>query len=250
MSSPILFVSHGAPSLLLENGVAADQLRLMGQRLDGLDALLVVSPHWRTSQFEIASGARPGTWHDFYGFPPALYDLHYPAHGAPGLAEQLAQHDARYTLNATQPWDHGVWSPLIIMRPQADIPVLQLSMPASLTHPQAFDWGVRLAQWCPPSVGIVASGSLTHNLSDVQFGATRQAPYALRFESWVRQRVAECDESALVNPQHPDYLRAHPHDDHYLPLLIALGAARGRDAPNVYSSPILHGVLSMESYCW
>jgi 4,5-DOPA dioxygenase extradiol len=166
-----------------------------------------------------------------------------------------------------------VWSPLILMRPEADIPVVQVSMPIKATPLSMYELGQTLAPLTQKGVALIGSGSLTHNLRDTRFGETRVLDYAQRFQDWVRgilHRVdalqgsthgtatgaAKTAAAALLNPEDhtPDFKRAHPYDDHYLPLLFALGAAHGVEPMQrkfkVYDSPIMHAALSMESYCW
>ncbi|MDH4394772.1 MAG: class III extradiol ring-cleavage dioxygenase [Limnobacter sp.] len=253
---PIVFVSHGAPSLVLEGGPAAARLAELGQTLDGCKALVVVSPHWRSAGYEVTAGKRPGTLHDFSGFDRELYSLQYPAQGHVELAEKIASMLPGAQLNAKQPWDHGVWSPLILMRPDADIPVVQVSMPMQATPLSLFELGQQLAPLAGQGVALIGSGSLTHNLRDTRFGQTQALEYAQRFQDWVRevlQQPYDKATAALLDPNAhtPDFKLAHPYDDHYLPLLFTLGAAGLQSgAPHVYSSPIMHAALSMDSYRW
>lgn len=254
--APVIFVSHGAPSLVLEGGPAAARLAEVGQSLAGCKALLVVSPHWRSAGYEITSGPRPGTLHDFSGFDRELYSLQYTAPGHEELAKKIATLLPGSVLNANQPWDHGVWSPLMLMRPDADIPVVQVSMPMQANTHSMLEMGERLAHLLELGVALIGSGSLTHNLRDTRFGQTQALDYAVRFEAWVRDVLLKpysAAVEALLDPAKytPDFKRAHPYDDHYLPLLFALGAAGLQSgSPDVYSSPIMHAALSMDSYCW
>lgn len=258
-SAPVLFVSHGAPTLVLEGGPSLERLTELGAKLEGCKAMVVLSPHWRSRGYEISSGPKPGTWHDFYGFPKALYDLEYPAPGQPELAARVAALIPDAQLNPEQPFDHGVWSPLMLMRPQADIPIVQVSMPQQATAQSLYALGQALAPLTREGVALVASGSLTHHLGEVSFGSQLALPHVERFQQWVRDALAlSAPEDLLLNPgaHSADFARVHPHDDHYLPLLFALGAVRATD-PAVESrrllvmeSPIMHAALSMESYCW
>lgn len=255
-SAPVIFVSHGAPSLVLEGGPAAARLAELGQNLAACKALVVVSPHWRTAGYEITSGITPGILHDFSGFDRELYSLQYPAEGHVELAEKIASMLPGAVLNAEQPWDHGVWSPLMLMRPDADIPVVQVSMPRHATVQSMLALGQQLAPLAALGVALIGSGSLTHNLRDTRFGQTQALEYAKRFQDWVRlmlHRPHHQATEALLDPNAhtPDFKLAHPYDDHYLPLLFAWGAAGLQSgAPHVYHSPIMHAALSMDAYLW
>lgn len=255
-TAPILFVSHGAPSLVLEGGPAAARLAELGETLNGCAALMVLSPHWRSSGYEVTANRMPGTLHDFSGFDRALYSMQYTAPGQVELAEQIVSLLPGSVLNPDQPWDHGVWSPLMLMRPQADIPVVQVSMPMQASPQSMYELGQRLAPLTRQGVALIGSGSLTHNLRDTRFGQTQALEYAQRFESWVREVLQQPHEvavQALTDPaaHTPDFKRAHPYDDHYLPLLFTLGAAGLQSMPpHVYGSPIMHAALSMDSYRW
>ena len=251
---PSLFVSHGAPTFAIEPGRAGAQLAALGQALGKPRAIVVVSPHWMTREVEITAALRPETIHDFGGFPRALYALQYPAPGDPALAARVQQHLAsqgiRAHLHPERGLDHGAWVPLRHLYPQADVPVLQVSMPFDLDEAQAFALGEALAPLAHEGVLVVGSGSLTHNLYEFRAGTTEAAPYALAFVDWVRQAVVDADGPRLIQTLSlaPHAARAHPTTEHFLPLLVAAGAARLRAPMTVLDGGIRHGVLAMESY--
>lgn len=252
---PVLFVSHGAPTYALDPGLAGDQLARLGRRLPRPAAVLVISPHWMTRGVRVATTDRPKTIHDFGGFSPKLYDIQYPASGHPALAQCAIDLLAAggWSVQADTHWglDHGAWVPLLHMLPKADVPVFQVSMPHELDEAGALRLGRSLAPLSDEGVLIVGSGSLTHNLFEFRHDDVPDQAYTLEFVHWVRRAVlsGDADQLARALIEAPHGARAHPTSEHYLPLLIAAGAA---DAPHVavLDGGVRHGVLSMESYCF
>jgi 4,5-DOPA dioxygenase extradiol len=254
--APVFFISHGAPTFALEPGQLGANLRAMGQSLTGVKAVLVVSPHWQTRELQVLTTPAPETVHDFGGFPAALYQLQYPAPGQPELALEalhlLAQAGWPVTSDARRGLDHGAWVPLFHLLPQANVPVFQVSMPHQLDTAGALALGRALAPMRDQGVLIVGSGSLTHNLYDLQRPAAPAVDYAVEFAHWIRQAVSRADVDALLDYRRlaPHAERAHPTQEHFLPLLVALGASHEAEAAQVIAGDITHGVLSMESYVW
>ena len=253
-TQPALFVSHGAPTFALEPGLAGAQLGALGRALPKPRAVVVVSPHWQTRGIAISAGARPETVHDFGGFPRALYQIQYPAPGAPDVARRVQQllGDAglQASLDEDQGLDHGAWVPLMHLFPDADVPVVQVSMPVDLDARAAHELGRALAPLADEDVLVMGSGSLTHNLYEFRASASGEAAYAREFTLWVRQAVVEGDRERLIATleQAPHARRAHPSTEHFLPLLVALGAAPHVLPATVLDGGIRHGVLAMESY--
>jgi 4,5-DOPA dioxygenase extradiol len=253
---PTLFVSHGAPPFALEPGRAGFLLREFGKSLRKPTAILAISPHWRTTGLSVMTKAQPETLYDFGGFDPRLMQMNYPSAGHPALALKTAQllrlQGFHVDMDQHRDYDHGVWIPLLHILPKADVPVFQLSMPHDLTAPQAIELGRALRPISKQGVMIMGTGSLTHNLYEFRLHAQSEAAYAKEFTQWVRQKVLSNDVEALIhaNALAPHALRAHPSDEHYLPLLIALGAAHPEAKANVLDGGITYGVLSMESYFW
>lgn len=251
---PSVFVSHGAPTFALEPGLAGAQLAALGQVLATPRAIVVVSPHWMTRRVEVTSSARPDTIHDFGGFPQPLYRITYPAPGAPALAERVVQVLGAAGIDASpnpqQGLDHGAWVPLLHMYPAADVPVVQVSMPRGLDAAGAFALGRGLAPLAREGVLVVGSGSLTHNLYEFRMGDAAGADYAREFSLWIRQGVIAGDGDRLLHAleRAPHARRAHPTAEHFLPLLVALGAAPASTPATVLDGGIRHGVLAMESY--
>ena len=251
---PTLFVSHGAPTFALDPGLAGANLAALGRRLPCPQAVLVVSPHWMTRQPRVTLSPRPETIHDFGGFDPALYTLRYPAAGAHLVArralELLAAAGLAAAPDADRGLDHGAWVPLMHLYPEADVPVLQVSLPVWLDADGAYQYGCALAPLANEGVLIVGSGSLTHNLYEFRLGDPRAEAYATEFAHWVRDAVLAGDHERLRRALAiaPHARRAHPTAEHYLPLLVAAGAAAQAVPASVIEGGIVHGVLSMDSF--
>jgi 4,5-DOPA dioxygenase extradiol len=251
---PTLFVSHGAPTWALEPGVAGRLLADVGETLPRPEAVLVVSPHWTTRDVVVSSAQTPRTIHDFGGFPEALYRIQYPAPGHPRLAkiaaDALGASGFAVTLDEQRGLDHGAWVPLRHQYPAADVPAFQVSMPAGLDAASAWRLGEALAPLSQKGVLIVGSGSLTHNLHEFVMGTTQAAPYAVEFVAWMRDAVLGRDDERLKRALAiaPHASRAHPTPEHFLPLLVAAGAADRRAPVRVLEGGMTYGVISMESY--
>lgn len=229
-SLPTLFVSHGAPTFALQPGCAGPALSALGRRLPRPRAILVVSPHWLSRSVDITGAAQPETIHDFGGFEQRLYELQYPAPGAPTLAGEISTRlrVAGYAsqIQPTRGLDHGVWVPLRYLFPAADVPVLQLALQPQQAPRYYYELGRTLAVLANEGVLTVGSGSITHNLYDYRPGQAAAA-YVLEFIAWLRNTLARGDLDALLDyrRQAPHAARAHPTDEHLMPFYIALGAA-------------------------
>jgi 4,5-DOPA dioxygenase extradiol len=255
-SAPVFFISHGAPTFAIEPGKLGPQLQALGAQLSGVRAVLVVSPHWQTRGVSVSATASPETIHDFGGFPAKLYDLNYPAAGAPHVAQDTARllADAGFAtaIDAFRGLDHGAWVPLMHLLPAAQIPVFQVSMPYDLTTAQAVQLGRALAPLRAQGVLIVASGSMTHNLREFRQGTTQPAGYVQEFANWVRTAVLANALQPVIQyrTEAPHAERAHPTEEHFLPLLVALGAQLEGEQAQPIEGGIEHGMLSMDSFVW
>ena len=255
--APVLFASHGSPMLAIEPGLIGAKLAELGSHWDQVRGIVVVSPHWQTRGVKIGNHPQPEAIHDFGGFPRILYTLSYPAPGSQDLAQQVQQ-----TLNAAnikaqldneQGLDHGVWVPLLHLRPQADIPVVPISLPEDATPETALALGHALSSLREKGIAIIGSGSMTHNLYEFRGPeVTQPQEYVTEFSKWVRSAVENRDTSALLNyrTHAPHAVRAHPTEEHFLPLFVALGASTSEDSMQVLETEIRYGILSMESYVW
>ena len=253
--TPVLFISHGAPTFALEPGRLGPLLAAVGRTLPRPKAVLVVSPHWMTRGVRVATTARPATVHDFGGFPRALFEIQYPAPGAPALAQRaievLRAAGFPAEADAHQGLDHGAWVPVRFVYPDADVPVFQVSLPAGLAPGQAYAFGRALQPLRDEGVLVVGSGSMTHNLYEFRMhGDGKAAEYAVEFAAWVRQAVEARDDARLQQALAiaPHARRAHPTPEHFLPLLVAAGAAGAGDAVRTLEGGITYGVLSMDSF--
>lgn len=251
--APALFVSHGSPMFALEPGILGPNLRRLGRALTDLSAIVVVSPHWQTEGVRVGASAAPATIHDFGGFPAALYQLQYRSPGAPAMASDVVRllADAGFAVapDARRGLDHGAWVPLRYLKPEADVPVLQVSMPHDLDAAAALRLGRALAPLRERGVSIVGSGSLTHNL--YEFRRHIDDPqYAQAFADWAADAVARRDEQALIHyrDRAPFGRRAHPTEEHFLPLLVAVGASDANESRSLVYGGMTHGVLSMDSF--
>lgn len=252
---PVLFISHGAPTFAIEPGLAGAKLAALGRELPSPSAVVVVSPHWITRGGVRVTGSKaPETIHDFGGFSETLYRLIYPAPGEPELAEQIREmlSDSGWPamIDGHRGLDHGAWVPLLHLLPAASVPVVQVSLPMPLDPLGAWRLGQALRPLRDHGVMIIGSGSLTHNLYEFRGSAGAVAPYAEEFAKWTAATLRHADMAALMDyrKRAPEAVRAHPTDEHFLPLFFALGAAGEQYAMRVLDGGIAHGVLAMDSY--
>lgn len=251
--APSLFISHGSPMFALEPGILGPNLRRLGEALTDLTAIVIVSPHWQTEGIHVSATAAPATIHDFGGFSAPLYALQYTPPGAPALASDVVGllMDAGFSsrLDANRGLDHGAWVPLRYLKPVADVPVLQVSMPFDLDPTGALKLGQALALLRDRGVLIIGSGSLTHNLYEFR-QHINDLEYAQTFANWVADAVARHDEESLIHyrDRAPFGKRAHPTEEHFLPLLVALGASDSDEPHNLIHGGMTYGVLSMDSF--
>lgn len=262
---PPIFLSHGSPMLALEPGVTGPFLQRLGAALDAHyerpKAILAVSAHSLAREPVLLGAARQHAVHDFGGFPDALYQLQYNPPGAPGLATQVEARlrDAGLPVHHSDDGglDHGIWSMLRFIRPQADIPVLPLAWVPNLPPAQQFALGELLAALADEGVLVMGSGSITHNLRRI-FRDGRPALDAAEiaesaaFRAWMAGRSAAGDWDALFayRQQAPFAVDMHPTDEHLLPWYVAAGAG-GRDAaPERLHSAVTYGCLGMDAYAF
>jgi 4,5-DOPA dioxygenase extradiol len=255
---PALFVSHGAPTLLLDPGATGPALTRIGRNLPRPRAILVVSAHWNTRVPFVTGAERPDTIHDFYGFPDALYERRYPAPGSPALAARVAglleAGGLPARIDPHRGLDHGAWVPLALMFPQADVPVVQLSLHPHASPREQFAFGRLLAPLAAEDVLVIGSGAFTHNLHDFDpaRGDDTVEPYVTAFADWMRARLRDGDLDALLDyrRQAPDAARAHPTDEHLLPLFVALGASPDPTRCAHLIDEVRFGMLAMDAFAF
>lgn len=245
---PSLFISHGSPMLALQPGASGPALAGLANGLPRPKAIVVVSAHWESRELLVTSSAQPETWHDFYGFPPALYAVQYPAPGEPALASRVAGL-LQARLDPQRPFDHGAWVPLSLMYPDARIPLIQVSLPSQMGPALQIKVGQALAGLRKEGVLLMGSGSITHNLGELDWHAGPDViePWALAFRDWVVERLKADDQAALLDyrQQAPFAVRNHPSDEHLLPLFFALGAG---DRFGIVHQGFTLGALGMDIY--
>ncbi len=246
-----LFLSHGAPTLATSRHPANAFLRALGQQLPKPKAAIVVSPHWMTHGFAVKHALRFEAWHDFRGFAPELYQLEYAPRGDAALADRVQAAIASAglpTARDTNPQiDHGVWVPLMLMWPEADVPLVQVS--TSTGGPDAH-WALGAALQPLLDDGdtlLIGSGSLVHNLREIDTEFAPAPDWVRAFDGWIADALVRGDEAALLDyrRQAPQAARAHPTDDHLMPLFTAAAAAR--HATKLHES-YSHGGLSLSAY--
>lgn len=232
---PTLFIGHGAPPLALDAEKGEDYQRL-GHALPTPKAILVVSAHWETRE-QIALGEtsqHDELIYDFAGFQQELYELQYPAPGAPDLVDEVAKllSPELEVMLTDRGLDHGVWVPFLHMWPEANIPLLQMSMPYSFSNQELFDLGKQLAPLREQNILIVTTGGVTHNLREINY-RHRGEPvhWAAEFDQWLVDTLSTHDVQALLNWNltAPHAMISHPSPEHFRPLLIAAGAAQGEE---------------------
>ena len=250
---PAAFIGHGSPMNTLGTNRFTSAWRRLGASLPRPRAILCVSAHWLIHGSAVTAMAQPRVIHDFYGFPRELFAFDYPAPGAPELARDIADlvRPAYVGLDADS-WglDHGTWSVLAHLFPQADIPVLQLSLNAAEDAQYHLDLGARLAPLRERGVFILGSGNVVHNLRRIDWSRPDSAfDWGERFDGEVR-RVMTTDPSALPQVKgHPDYAEAVPTDEHFLPLLYIAGLAAAAGEPAVpFAEGGTMGSITMTSY--
>jgi len=255
---PTVYVSHGSPMVMLENTAARDFLSGYGKTLGKPKAILIASAHFEARAPLLSADAKPEMIYDFGGFPRALFEMRYPAPGSPALAERAVDMLAASGIEAHpatgRGYDHGTWVPLKLMYPDADIPVVQLSIQTNLGGMHHVALGRALAPLREEGVLIMGSGSITHNLGELMRSrAALDAPtpqWVRDFDEWVREKVdtGSLDDIAHYLERAPYARENHPSADHYLPLPFAMAAAGDGAKGRCVHSSCQYGVLMMDTF--
>jgi 4,5-DOPA dioxygenase extradiol len=256
---PVLFVPHGSPMFAIEPGPVGTAMVEVVQRLARPRAVVIVSPHWETADPVVGVAPRLSTVHDFYGFDSRLYEIQYPATGCPEAAEEvvLALRAAGFSVStdAARGLDHGAWVPLRQVFPDADVPVIPLSMQAQKGPEHAYRVGQALSALARQNFLVMGSGNITHNLYDWQLARRNgEGPpsYVREFSDWIFEtlRLGRIEALMRYRTESPIAVRAHPSEEHLLPLFTALGAA----GPEARAEPFYRGVsetvLAMDGYAF
>ncbi|SDL45196.1 4,5-DOPA dioxygenase extradiol [Franzmannia pantelleriensis] len=246
-----LFISHGSPALVISDHPARDFLIELGQRLPRPRGALVVSAHFETPGVTLGSAAAPATLHDFYGFPEALYQMRYPAPGMPDTARDLSTSlqaaGIDVSLDDERPLDHGIWSPLSLVWPKAEVPLLPVSVPMALTSREQLETARQLGDFARDhDLWLIGSGAATHNLGDRRPEGTPPDAWAQTFHDWASEVAERGDLAVLADWQRqaPHARHAHPTPEHFLPLLMVVGAMQGEPLHALHQS-FSFGNLSM-----
>lgn len=236
---PVVFFGHGSPMNTLDRNPYTEAWRKLGAAMPAPKAIVCVSAHWYTEGTAVTAMSRPRTIHDFYGFPQALFDVRYPAPGAPELAERVRSLLAPLEVALDESWglDHGTWSVLKHAYPNADVPVIQLSIDGTQPPQFHYDAGRRLAALRDEGVLVVGSGNVVHNLRLMKRDGGEAFDWAVRFNERVRAALASRDHRTLIDfgGLGEDARLSVPTPEHYLPLLYI--AALQRD-DEVMSFPV------------
>ncbi len=255
---PALFIGHGAPTVAVEPGPAREFFQSLSGLLPTPSAILCASAHWETATPEVSSTPNPSTIYDFFGFPRELYGMRYPAPGAPHLAVQVARllttAGLPARLDSTRGLDHGAWIPLRLIYPEAEIPVLQISLPARSSTDYFLALGRVLAPLRREGVLIVGSGNATHNLGAyTQYAEQPSADppdWVADFDRWLEETITAGHVANLLRYRElaPHAVKNHPSEEHFMPLLVAQGA--GGSAGRLLHRSFSYGVLSMAAYAF
>lgn len=256
---PALFISHGSPMLALEDSPAHRFLLELGKILPRPKAIIVVSAHWESMRgLAVSLASHPETIHDFGGFPQALFEIEYPAPGAPETAERAAasleQAGFGVKRSVTRGLDHGAWVPLRLMYPDADIPAAQVSLRRGGSPAEHERMGNALESLRDDGVLLIGSGSLTHNLYEFHGGRIDAAVpgWVNEFGEWMHARLQNSQRESLLDyrAQAPFAARNHPTEEHLLPLFVAMGAAGERAQAERLHASYEYGVLAMDMYAF
>lgn len=243
MRMPVLFLGHGSPMNAIEDNAFRRSWSALGERLPRPKAVLCVSAHWETRGVYAGAAARPETIHDFYGFPKALFDLQYRAPGDPALARRAAQLTGA-RLDPDRGLDHGAWGVLDAMYPEADVPVVQLSLDSAQPGPWHYALAKKLAPLRDEAILVVGSGNIVHNLGVWRPGDGRPYDWALRFDAEVRRRIDAGDHQGLAD--YPalgaDARMAIPTPEHYLPLLYVLALQEKGEPAGTFNDQVMTSI--------
>ena len=252
---PVLFVGHGSPMNAIEENEFVDSWRNLGKSLPTPKSIMCISAHWETQGTQVTAMQKPQTIHDFGGFPCALYEVEYPAPGNPQLAKQTIESVSGGQIRADEKWglDHGTWSVIRRMYPNADIPVVQLSLDYNKSPREHYELAKELAEFRKKGVLIIGSGNIVHNLRQVAWDKMEEPEFgfdwALEANSKIKNLILEGNHKALIDYKllGRDVQLATPTPDHYLPLLYTLALQTEKDEIAIFNDKAVMGSLTMTS---
>ncbi len=247
---PAMFIGHGNPMNAITDNPYRDAWLALGKSLPKPNAILCVSAHWQTQGTQVCATSSPKTIHDFGGFPKELFAQQYPAPGAPEYAKMVCDLLPANTVTASLDWglDHGAWTILQSLFPQADIPVFQLSLDVNLNFQEHFNLAKQLASLREQGVIIIGSGNIVHNLARLDMQGNTP-DWAVNFDSYIKNALTSGDELALLTIANAGEAAnlAVPTDEHFLPLLYIAAVKHGDDTMQFIVDSFDLGSLSMRS---
>lgn len=250
---PVLFIGHGSPMNAIEDNEFSSAWKNLAVKIPIPKAILAISAHWYTKDTRIATVEQPRQIYDMYGFPQELYDVKYPAKGEIQLAQRVQELLAeKIIVDNTWGIDHGTWSVLHRMYPDADIPVVQLSVAKNISAEAHYRLGKQLQVLRSEGILILASGNVVHNLSLVNWEMTNGYDWAVSFDDYIKQNILSknYDNVIAYEKAGDEAKKAFFSPDHFYPLLYAMGATDGQDEIEVFNDASVMGALSMTSYIW
>lgn len=253
MKMPCLFVGHGSPMIALENNEITRNFRMIGDKIKeeykDIKGILCISAHWYTNKNVTNNSEEPKQIYDMYGFPEELYKVNYPVKGLPELAEKLSKIEGE-DIKVTTDWgiDHGTWTVLSHMFPEADIPVVQLSVNGAVTEEQVYELGKKLAFLREEGYILIGSGNIVHNLREVSWDNPNGTVQTLEFDNYITSHIKKRNDYYIINHRMHSYSEyAVPTKDHFYPLIYILGASEN-EKPHVFNQTANLGAISMTSY--
>lgn len=252
---PVMFVGHGSPMNAIEPNHFTQSWKELFSKIPKPDALLFISAHYTTPDISITVGERQRTIHDFYGFPKELYDIQYPAKGSPELVNKIIDLSTGLKVMKDSNWglDHGTWSVLLHIYPNADVPVVQISLNLNFSIKEHFEYSKRLKKLREENIIIIGSGNLVHNLGLLDFSKINTSysyDWAVLFNNFLKQKIYEKDYDSLI--QYLDFGKearlSIPTPEHYLPALYILGMVHEEETVEFFNDEIVGGSISMTSF--
>lgn len=254
MMMPSLFIAHGAPTLVMEDNTYTRFLKELAKNLPRPKAIVLFSAHWESPITLISGVERYDMIYDFYGFPEEMYRMVYPAKGDPFLAKKIqeafSQQGIKSQIDLSRGIDHGAWVVLQLLYPQADIPVVVLSVNPGLSPMEQYNIGKALSRLREENILIIGSGGTVHNLRMINWRSTQVDPWALQFEDWLKEHLEKWDLASLYDYEKkaPFATQAVPRNEHFIPLLLAMGAADSTHQATLLYREFQYGNLSLT--CW
>lgn len=248
---PVMFMGHGSPMNAIEDNQYSRTWKEIGKTITKPEAILCISAHWVTRGTKVTIQENPKTIYDFYGFPKELYELDYVVKGSPKVANRVGELLGSMASKVDE-WgiDHGTWSILVHLFPDADIPVIQISIDHNASPQELYDIGRKLKPLRNENVLILGSGNIVHNLRIVDFDQEGGFSWAYDFDNYIKDCIIKREHQNVINYAKMGNIAKYsiPTTEHYNPILTVLGASEESDVIDIYNESCLYGSLSMTSY--